>query len=236
LSNVGKFEDLSHPVPTPPIPYYAPMPVFNETGSDIQLYINDYSINNLLYCMYTAEYLQYNLTNKIIDDLTHYNLTASEVKILLPGLEPYGDAPMGVNAALAEQVILTLNHKGDFSVNATIGLVVEDVGEVILFDAGLNVTFGVSLDDWVFKAFLEKVIITDLKLLNSEIGSISQSELAGLVTVANFAISNLLSDLPSYSLDLPQPTTYGININITDSSIYLNEGYLYLEGTPEYLT
>ena len=186
--------------------------------------------------MYTAEYLQYNFTNKIIDDLTHYNLTANDVKILLPGIEKYGSAPMGVNAALAEPIILTLNHLGDFAVNATVGLVVEEVGEVIVFDANLNVTFGVSLDDWVFGAYLEKVVITDLKVLDSDIGTISPSELSGLVTVANFAIGNLLKVLPTYSLPLPQPTTYGWNINITDSSIYFNEGYLYLEGTPEYIT
>ena len=35
LDSVGKFEDLSHPAPTPPIPYYSYIPEFNETGSDI---------------------------------------------------------------------------------------------------------------------------------------------------------------------------------------------------------
>lgn len=149
LSSIGQFWDTTHPTPKPPIPWYTPMPAFNATGADIQIFVNDYTINSLLYSMYTANYLAFNFTNEFVYDHTGVNITTKDIDLFIPQLAQFGDRAMGFDFAVADPVILELKEEGDFTMNTTVGLVVEGEGRVILFDAGFNVTFDIDLNDWV---------------------------------------------------------------------------------------
>lgn len=179
----------------PPVPDTSPLPKYNLTGHDVQLFISDYFLNSLIYTLYEDGILKYTISNQNVDLpgslrldttifgiffpklLTHYGFGRN---ISLEMMVAESDWPM-VNIEPNQSGFLKIKGSLVFSVNPK-GQAWDYYEEAFTLDLNLDTSFDITLEEGlVLFLKIQKLVLDISGVRDSTIGTVNIAALDGLL-------------------------------------------------------
>ena len=222
-----------------PVPPAAPMSAFNATGGDLQVRLSEYVFNTGLYSAFKTGIIQYDLTAGMINPSSTFQLTTTDLGILIPQLtEVYGyNKSCEITIQANAQPTLQLKNSGGElgkargSLPTAIDIIVEGNGTAISLDSDLQFEIAMYEADWIIKAEIDFVQITKLNVTMSKIGTPDPTGVKNLLDLAfNATIPAVNAQYFGQGIPLPNVP----NVSLKNSQLLVEEGYILIEATPVY--
>mmetsp|Transcript_16648 Transcript_16648/g.29948 ORF Transcript_16648/g.29948 Transcript_16648/m.29948 type:complete len:475 (-) Transcript_16648:33-1457(-) len=209
------------------------MPSFNTTGRQVQIQLSQYSINSGLFAAVNAGLIYFVVTNS---DLGSNVLNTNFLDTLLPGIKAkYGanqECELQCTVAQYPSVkLLDDNVEGTLTLDC--GIYVISAREDAL-ELGIATIFAATFDlkDWTIQITIQNIEVTSVTVISSSLSS--TINVTQLKIFLNGALKLLLPTLGEslFGSGISLPELYGVDLR--DSDLIIEEGYLYVEATPNY--
>ena len=232
-SAAGIFLDTDHPNYSPPVSPPVDLPGFDANGKQIQVMLTDYTLNTGLYACYKVGIINYNITSSVIPSKYPVHLDTTSLSIPIPGLEKkYGAGkPCNLWCYASEQPSIKSTSgeiQGNIEVNCEVQ--VEGVYKVATFGNSIDFSASAVLKDWVVSGSLKKAEIQSIKVVDNPIGS--NIDAKALKNFFDLILKVVVPILDVIVLDQGIPLPKIKQVDLSNSEVTIQEGYLFIEATP----
>lgn len=227
----------------PPFSPPSSLNVYNSAGRELQVYLSSYSINTMLYALYSYNIFQGNFTSEIIPDSSPLKLTTSGLELLFPGLvQKYGeDLPIDVIFNLSNYTHIENYGQNKtvapyFTLDAPVYISLSVRGQAtppVMYQSEILINATWALQNWRFYGEMNSFYLSKLDTLSYLLPNPTGSEF--IRQAINTVISQILPELNAKYMNQGITLPELPYVNLTDSSIYIKNGCLYMDANPVFL-
>lgn len=236
VSSLALFLAVNNPDYSPPIAAALPLPAYNPNGDQIQIAISDYSMNSGLYAAYTSGDLKYTLTPSMLPSSSPVQLDTTSLDSLFPGIQAAYGAGLPCNvecvAGAVAPMISTLS--GDVTGTATANCAVMVEGTIQALGLAIDLAFNatISLNSWEVKGNVNSAEVTSVTAYANSINAAIDT--SGLTFMLNMGLGLAVPYLDQTILGPGIQLPHIQNLDLSNSSVTVGQGYIYIEATPVY--
>ena len=234
VSSLALFLDVKNPNYNPPIAPPMPLPAYNPNDDQIQIAISDYTMNSGLFAAYASGVLQYTITPSMIPSSSPVQLDTTSLDSLFPGIQAaYGAGlPCNVMCSAGEAAPMISTLGGDVTGTATANCAVMVESTIQALGLAIDLAFNatISLNSWEVKGNINSAEVTSVTAYANSINSVIDTN--GLTFMLNMGLGLGVPFLDQTILGPGIQLPHIQNLDLSNASVTVGQGYIYIEATP----
>ena len=207
------------------------LPEFDPTKAEIQVAISEYTLNSLLWAVYSSGYMTHTLSS--FPSQLPIQLNTSSLNRVFPGIESlYGpNSPCSLTLTVTSAPILTIkpgHMQGKTTVKCVIS--VQNSIPAVTFDLTLLFTASFSLQNWEITAHFQSIDVLDISAYMGTTGIDSNWLKFMLDMGLKGGLGYINKEVLKQGLKLPRH----MSLDSSEGSVKLEDGYVFVEASPFY--
>ena len=237
VSSLALFLDVANPNYNPPIDAPVTLPAYNPSGDQVQIAISDYTMNSGLYAAYASGALKYTVTPSMVPSSSPVQLDTTSLDSLFPGIEAAYGAGLPCNVACSAgssaPVISTLTGDITGTAVANCAILVQGTTQALALAIDLAFNATISLNSWEVKGNVNSASVTNVTAYANAMNSAVDTN--GLTFMLNLGLGLAVPYLDQTILGPGIQLPHIQNLDLSDGSVTVGQGYIFIEATPTYV-